>query len=79
MQERIQGDWGGSEKHHAEMEFLLEEKHSRSTPGLQVSTRPPLEPEGATWLRRKNPRALRILMTREGEVLVSDRKMISGL
>jgi hypothetical protein len=46
------------------MEFLLEKKHSKSTPGLQVRTRPPLEPEGATWLRRKKPRALRILMAR---------------
>jgi hypothetical protein len=45
------------------MVFLLEEKHSKSTPGLQERTSPLLEPTGATWHRRKKPRAFRIEMT----------------
>jgi hypothetical protein len=79
MQERIHGEWGGSEKHHAEIKFLLEEKHSRSTPGRQARARPPLEPTGETWDIKKKPSKLRIEETEEGEDFVSDRKMMSGL
>jgi hypothetical protein len=61
------------------MLFLLVMKHSRSTPGLQVRARPPLEPTGATWQMRKKPRELRIEETRGWGNLVSERKRISGL
>jgi hypothetical protein len=48
MQDRIHGEWGGSEKQHAKMLFLFVTKHSRSTLGRQERTKPALEPIGAT-------------------------------
>jgi hypothetical protein len=42
IQDRIQGELGGSEKYQAEMLFWFVRKHSSSTPNLQARTRPPL-------------------------------------
>ena len=78
MQDRIHGEWRGSEKHHAEMLFLLVTKHSRSTPGRQKRTKPPLEPIGATWDIRKKPGLFRVTETWRGEDFVSVRKRMSG-
>jgi hypothetical protein len=48
IHDKIQGEFGGSEKHHAEILFWLERKLSSSTPSLQARTRPPLVPTRAT-------------------------------
>jgi hypothetical protein len=77
-QERIQGAWGGSEKHQAEILFLFVTKHSRSIPGLQERTRPPLEPTAATCAMSRNPSLFKVAETWEGEDLVYEMKRISG-
>jgi hypothetical protein len=56
------------------MVFLFDEKHSKSTPILQERTSPSLEPKGATWHRRKKPRALRIEITWGGVFLFQKEK-----
>jgi hypothetical protein len=62
-QEMIQGEEGGSEKIQAEILCLLVMKHSRSIPGRHERAKPPLEPIGGTWERKKKPRLLRIAET----------------
>jgi hypothetical protein len=57
---------------------LLEVKHSRSTPGRHDRTNPPLKLEAGTWDMRKKPSLFKTAETWEGEILVSERKMMFG-